>query len=417
MVSAAFLASGGDRLHAGQRHGAPGERLEQEEDPQRLRAERDRVWRCRELLHRPRHDPGHPDGHDPECQPDEQVGRDREDVPGFAQAAEVRDGDQPDRDECDLDAYVVGGREDRLDLGDRGCGGDGDGHDVVDQERRGGDQPEDGRQVRLGHDVRAAAVRIRAADLAVGDRDDREEERDRDRDLDREEQRTGPREDQDPEDLLGRVRRRRDRVRAEDRERLLLRQALFQLVLVRQRPTEDDGPEPGESPAATRSWGGRRLTGDHLVGAGIPEERGVRPLDADPAVARLSALERLPTPDHGSVSDLAMTGGRSLGPMTRLTGAGGSRRRRNAMPAACAQTAPVNAAPSAASKQHSVMVTATPAKTSEMATSISSSACSSGSPAAEMGRWVIVPSMPLSVSARRSVDRNAISTSSSGAAQ
>ena len=47
--------------------------------------------------------------------------------------------------------------------------------------------------------------------------------------------------------------------------------------------------------------------------------------------------------------------------MTRLTGAGGSCRNRNATPAACAHAAPVKAAPSAPSKQHSVMVTAIPA--------------------------------------------------------
>ena len=38
-------------------------------------------------------------------------------------------------------------------------------------------------------------------------------------------------EDQDPQDLLGRVGRRADRVRAEDREGLLLRQALADLLL------------------------------------------------------------------------------------------------------------------------------------------------------------------------------------------
>ena len=305
-----------------------------------------------------------------------------------------------DRDERDLDADVVGRREDRLDLGDRRRGRDGDGHDVVDQERRGGDQPEDRRQVRPGDDVGAAAVRIGATDLAIGDRDDREKERDGDRDLDRDEQRTGPGDDQDPEDLLGRVGRRRDRVRAEDRERLLLRETLLDLVLVRQWPPEDEGPEPGEGAAATGSRDGRRLAGDQLVGAGIPEERCVRPLDANPPVAGLAALERAPTPDHDPDSTTARGSGRSRGPITRLTGSAGSRRRRKAIPAACAQTAPVNAAPSPASRQHSVIVTATPARTSEMATSISSNARSRGSPATEVGSRVIVRSMPLSVSAR-----------------
>ena len=46
--------------------------------------------------------------------------------------------------------------------------------------------------------------------------------------------------------------------------------------------------------------------------------------------------------------------------MTSLTGAGGSRRSRKATPADCAHAAAVNAAPSAASRQHSVMLTAKP---------------------------------------------------------
>ncbi len=47
-----------------------------------------------------------------------------------------------------------------------------------------------------------------------------------------------PAEDEDAQDLLGRIGRRADRVRAEDRQRLLLRQPLADLVLARQRPAE-----------------------------------------------------------------------------------------------------------------------------------------------------------------------------------
>ena len=251
---------------------------------------------------RPGHDAERPDGDDPEGQPDEQVGRDREDVPGLAQAAEVGDGDQPDRHERDLDPDVVCRREDRLDLGDRGSRRDGDGHDVVDQECRGGDEPEDRGEVRPGDDVRPAAVRIGATDLAVRDRDDRQEQRDRDRYLDRHEQGASAGDDQDPQDLLGRIGRRGDGVRAEDRERLLLREALLHLLLVRQRPPEDDGTEPGEGATASGPRDRCRLARDQLVRAGVAEVRGVRPIDADPPVARLSALERPPSADHDSIS-------------------------------------------------------------------------------------------------------------------
>ena len=56
--------------------------------------------------------------------------------------------------------------------------------------------------------------------------------------------------------------------------------------------------------------------------------------------------------------------GRRRGPMTMLSDADGLRSRWKATPAVCAQTAPVKAAASAASRKHSVTVTATPARTS-----------------------------------------------------
>ena len=114
------------------------------------------------------------------ARPDEQVGRDREDVAGLAQAAQVGDRDQRDRDEGDLDPQVIGGRNHRLDLGDRRCRGDGDRHDVVDQQGRRRDQPEDRRQVGPGDDVRASPVGIGTADLPIRDGHHRQEDRDRD---------------------------------------------------------------------------------------------------------------------------------------------------------------------------------------------------------------------------------------------
>ena len=100
--------------------------------------------------------------------------------------------------------------------------------------------------------VRAAARRIGAADLAVADRDDGEEDRDRDRDLDREGECREAGEDQDVDDLVARIGGGRDRVRAEDRERELLGEALADLLLLGERAAEDGGPEacPRKSPLA-----------------------------------------------------------------------------------------------------------------------------------------------------------------------
>ena len=61
--------------------------------------------------------------------------------------------------------------------------------------------------------------------------------------------------DEDPQDLLGGVGRRADRVRAEDRERLLLGQSLADLLLARQRPAEEErlGPRPEAARAGCRA--------------------------------------------------------------------------------------------------------------------------------------------------------------------
>ena len=133
-----------------------------------------------------------------------------------------------------------------------------DGHDVVDEQRGRRDQPEDRRQVGPRDDVRATAVRVGAADLAVGQRRPRPAAarwRSRPRS-------TGacaarPAEDQDPQDLLGRVGRRRDRVRAEDRERLLLVEPLVDVHVAGQRATEDDATERGPRPGRAASAGSR----------------------------------------------------------------------------------------------------------------------------------------------------------------
>ena len=161
-------------------------------------------------------------------------------------------------DEGDLDPEVVGGRDDRLDLGDRRGGGDRHGHHVVDQQRRRGDQPEDRGEVgpaprrrrrrRSGRRGRPGGTRSRRRPAGW---------RSRSRPGSRAgTARSAPASDEDPQDLLGRVGRRADRVGAEDRERLLLRQPLADLLLGRQRPAEDDGPDRAR--ATARSGVSRR---------------------------------------------------------------------------------------------------------------------------------------------------------------
>ena len=149
-----------------------------------------------------------------------------------------------DREDAEDHPLVVQARDRRSDLLDRRRGRHRDRHHVVDHQRRRRDKRHRPPEVPLGHRVAAAAGRIGEADLAVADGDRDQQDGDRDADPQSPRQGGDPAEDQDAKDLLGRVGRRADGVRAEDRERLLLRQPLAELLLARQRPAEQDGLAP-----------------------------------------------------------------------------------------------------------------------------------------------------------------------------
>src|SRR5262249_30733225 len=123
---------------------------------------------------------------------------------------------------------------------------------------------------------------------------------DRNSDGDREVERIerGAREDEREDDLLRRVGARRDGVGAEDRERLLLRQAFADLLLGGKRPADRDALDAGSQPAHARGRRARgRLRGE-LTRPRIAEVRRVRAIDADPPVTRLPAAERSTAADH-----------------------------------------------------------------------------------------------------------------------
>ena len=88
-------------------------------------------------------------------------------LPDSRRPAEVGDRDQRDDADRDLDLHRVELRHDRHDLADRRRGRHRDRHHVVDQEGGRGDQPEQRAEVLLRDRVRAAAARVRPADLAV----------------------------------------------------------------------------------------------------------------------------------------------------------------------------------------------------------------------------------------------------------
>ena len=117
---------------------------------------------------------------------DVDVGRHREDPARLLDPAQVRDRDERDEEQRDLDAVVgeISQRRDREDRGDAGGDRHRDGEDVVDEQRRAGDERRHLAEVLAAHDVGAATARVGEDRLAVRRDDDREDQRDRDRDRD-----------------------------------------------------------------------------------------------------------------------------------------------------------------------------------------------------------------------------------------
>ena len=156
-------------------------------------------------------------------------------LPDSRRPRRFADGDEGDGDDRDLDPESKRLGMTEYDLVNRRRRRDRHGHHVVDEERGGGDEAGQRAEVLLRHGVRAAAATDRPGRPGGRQGDDREQDRDGDRDLERQRgARAGAGQDEDAQDLLGRVGRRADRVRAEDRQRLLLGQPLADLLLARE---------------------------------------------------------------------------------------------------------------------------------------------------------------------------------------
>ena len=182
---------------------------------------------------------------------DVEVRRQREDAARLLDAAQVRERDQRDRRETQQHAFVRQRmqRGDRRDRAHARAHRHRDGEDVVDEQRRARDHRRARAEVLAADDVRAAAARIREDRLAVRRDDDREQHRDDDRDRNelREPEGQARSADRDDEqDLLRRVRGRRDGVGGEDRERDRLDDALVFLLGGRQGATHEHAFEAVE---------------------------------------------------------------------------------------------------------------------------------------------------------------------------
>jgi hypothetical protein len=133
---------------------------------------------------------------------DEGVGRYCERTAGLAYATQVQRGQH--RYEADVDWYAieVEFRHGRDDVVDAGGDRDGDGHDVVDEQRCGNDQARRRAQVLRRHLIGTATGRIGAHDLAVRNHDDREQDHHREPHPRRQVQVRQAAESQDEQDLL-----------------------------------------------------------------------------------------------------------------------------------------------------------------------------------------------------------------------
>ena len=129
------------------------------------------------------------------------------------------------------------------------------GQDVVDDQRRAGEQAGVDADVRLRDVVSAAATRIRLDQLHVREGNDRRQRRDGHGDGHGVVQRASTREDQHQENFLRRVRGGREVVGGEDGQRLHLAQTLVRQVRRGDRSAQDDVTDASDSARPMRVVG------------------------------------------------------------------------------------------------------------------------------------------------------------------
>jgi hypothetical protein len=149
----------------------------------------------------------------------EPVGGHRERSSRLLDAAQVDHSQEPDEPNRERDG-VMGERGHRArDGGHARNYRHGNGEHVVDQQRRGRDQRCVFTEIVATHGVGAASVRVCEAGLTIGSDDDQQQQDHRCRQPRREVEQGQPPKPKDQHDLLGGVRDRRQRVRAEDGQR------------------------------------------------------------------------------------------------------------------------------------------------------------------------------------------------------
>ena len=237
----------GDRLDAGQRRAAVGERPEQDEDhgpadqAVRTRAERiGAVQRVRVVRRQVPHQVAdQPDDDHQDDRTCEQVGRYREGPAGLLEAAQVPEAHEQHHADGDLDLVRADRGEGGGDRGRARRGLHRHGHHVVDEQRDRAHLGDPRAEVLPRHHVRAARPDVDHDDLAVGQQHQHHDEQDDQRHGQEQGERgQADRGHQHDQDLLGAVGGGGDPVRRQHAERQRVGQPLFPEVLVDQRRPE-----------------------------------------------------------------------------------------------------------------------------------------------------------------------------------
>jgi hypothetical protein len=132
---------------------------------------------------------------------------------------QIRQGDHDDRHDAQDHSIRMERWQRRRQRVDAGRSRHGHGQDVVDQQRCGSGQRRRQAEVVLGDEIGAASLGIGVHGLAVRDDDNRQEQGDAKRDRQRITESGAAGEDQNQENLFGRVRHRRQQVGREHRQR------------------------------------------------------------------------------------------------------------------------------------------------------------------------------------------------------
>ncbi len=196
-----------------ERAAAGGEGLEDEQDGDRLQPRGRQLRRPLLGLVEPE-GMDEADGDDGQETDDEHHRRQQEGARRLAEAPQVEHHDEEEDAQAQRHRGPVQGGKGRLEPGDAGRDGDGDGEGVVDDQRGGGDQAGVGAEVGAGDRVGPAAHRVGVDHLAVGEDQDGQEGDDGDRDGEDQVQGPGARDGQHEDDGLGPVGHRRRARRA-----------------------------------------------------------------------------------------------------------------------------------------------------------------------------------------------------------